>query len=241
MNIRSVMAAILLACATGEYIHAQEASTVEALQAILSELREIRTRLDRSPQQPAEPARQISLNVGNAPFIGRADAPLTIVNFTDFQCPYCNQFYRQTYGDLKKVFVDTGKVRFYSMDLPLSRNHPNAMGAAMAGRCASEQGQFWAMHDHMQGNPEALSSPELVTFAQSLGIDDARFRKCIESNKYAAEIEKDMRMASSLGVSGTPAFVVGKSTLDGVDGQIVMGAVPLGIFQRALEKVELEK
>src|SRR6266446_8294402 len=95
------------------------------------------------------------------PFLGSKEAPLTIVEFDDFQCPYCNRFYLETFPDLKKNYIDSLQVRFYSMDFPLDI-HQNALLAAEAGRCAGDQGSFWPFHDRMQSNPQQLELKHLL-------------------------------------------------------------------------------
>lgn len=201
------------------------------LDEILRELREIKKLIEKqSPPQGPVAAR---VNVGNAPILGSKDAPLTIVQFTDFQCAYCQQFHQQTFPDLKALYIDSGKVRFYSLDLPLD-SHPNALLAAQAGQCAAEQGSFWKMHDQMQSHPDRLAPSDLAGYAQGAGVDIPRFRQCLESGKYKDEILKRIQEAKRIGALGTPAFVIGKSTPDGVEGELVIGAVPLGIFEQKM-------
>ena len=115
--------------------------------------------------------------------LGRSDAPLTLLEFTDYQCPYCRQFHTNVFGELKKNYIDTGKVRFYSRDLPLDSIHPNASRAAQAARCASDQGQFWKLRDLMGANPDKLDLENLVTEAGTLKMDTKTFRTCVESQK----------------------------------------------------------
>jgi protein-disulfide isomerase len=157
-----------------------------------------------------------------------------MVEFTDFQCPYCRNFHVSTFADLKREYIDTGKLRFVSRDLPLDF-HPNAMQAAEAGRCAGEQGQFWAMRDRMNSNPDKLDMPSLVSWAQDLKINVAGFRSCVESGKYKNAIQTDIMLAQRIGANGTPSFVVGKSTPDGVDGELIVGAMPYVTFDQKLK------
>jgi protein-disulfide isomerase len=169
--------------------------------------------------------------------MGSKDAPLTMVEFTDFQCPYCRQFYASTFAELKKNYIDTGKMRFYSRDMPLDF-HPNAMRAAEAGRCAAEQGKFWPMRDLMAANPDKLDLENLVTDAGSLKLNVQTFRACVESDKDKNAVQTDVMEALKIGADGTPAFVVGKSTPDGVDGEVIVGAVPYGTFDAKLKESE---
>jgi len=215
---------------------ADDSVTCQHTDEILAELRQIRKLLERRPDMQAQPT-TARIDVAAAPFLGSKDAPVTIVQFTDYQCQFCQQFHQQTFQDLKKHYIDSGKVRFYSLDLPLVDIHQNALLAAQAGRCAQDQGQFWAMHDQMQANPEQLEMAKLVDYAQESSIDVAAFRRCIESGKYKDDVQKGARDATTNGVRGTPAFVIGKSTPFGVEGELVMGAVPYGLFEKKVKEL----
>lgn len=204
---------------------------------ILTELRQIRQLLERQAQAqakaPAEPARA-KINLEGAEVLGSKTAPLTIVEFTDYQCPFCQRFHVTVFGDLKKQYIDTGKVRFYSRDLPLDVIHPNAHRAAEAARCAADQHQFWALRDAMGAHPNELEMDNLVADAKGLKMDVPRFRACVESHKYKDAVDGDVLEARRIGADGTPAFVIGKSTPEGVDGELMVGAQPLIEFERRL-------
>jgi protein-disulfide isomerase len=124
----------------------EEGITKQQADEILNELRQIRELLEKqtgaAPQQAGEQITKAKVSTEGAYSIGSKDAPLTMVEFTDFQCPFCERFHTSTFADLKRDYIDTGKLRFVSRDLPLDF-HPNAMQAAEAGRCAGEQGQYW--------------------------------------------------------------------------------------------------
>jgi protein-disulfide isomerase len=176
-----------------------------------------------------------------APMLGSKDAPVTVVEFSDYQCPFCQRFHMQVYGDLKKDFIDTGKVRFYSRDLPIDQLHPNATRAAQAARCAGDQGQFWALRDIMSSHPEALDLNSLVADASAVKINPDTFRKCVETEKYKEAVKGDLLEAMKIGADGTPSFVVGKSTPDGVDGELIVGAQPYTVFQDKFKSLGVEK
>ncbi len=206
---------------------------------ILNELRLIRQLLERQqqarPGQPgAEEVTRARLNLDGAAMLGSKDAPVTMVEFTDLQCPFCQRFHVTTFAELKKQYIDTGKVRFYSRDLPLDF-HPNAMRAAQAGRCANDQGKFWALRDRMGANPDKLDLANLLAFASDLKMDEKAFKTCVESEKYKNAVQTDVMEAMKIGATGTPTFVVGKSTPDGVDGEVVVGALPLQLFEKKIK------
>jgi protein-disulfide isomerase len=207
---------------------------------ILNELRQIRQLLERqqaqAPRPQEEQATRAKLNLAGFAMLGSKEAPLTIVEFTDYQCPFCQRFHTTAFPDLKKNYIDTGKVRFYSRDLPLDF-HSNAMRAAEAARCASDQGQFWQLRDVMGANPNKLDMDSLVADAADLKMDVPAFRACVESEKYKNAVQTDVLEAMKIGASGTPTFVVGKSTPDGVDGDLVVGAQPYAMFDQKLKEL----
>ena len=168
--------------------------------------------------------------------LGSKDAPLTIVEFTDYQCPFCQRFFLTTFPELKKSYIDTGKVRFYSRDMPLDF-HANAMRAAQAARCAADQKQFWTLRDIMGAHPDKLDMASLVSYASDLKMDVPKFRACVESEKYKNAVQSDVMEAMKIGATGTPSFVIGKSTPEGVDGELMIGAMPYGMFDDKLKNL----
>ena len=215
-----------------------EGITRQQADQILNELHQIRQLLEKQQAQ-APPAREeqptkAKLNLAGFNMLGAKEAPLTIVEFTDYQCPFCQRFHTTSFVELKKNYIDTGKARFYSRDLPLDF-HPNAMRAAQAARCASEQGQFWQLRDVMGANPNKLDMESLVAFAADLKMDVNAFRACVESEKYKNAVQTDVMEAMKIGATGTPTFVIGKSTSDGVDGELVVGAQPYPMFDQKLK------
>ena len=218
----------------------EEGITRQQADQILNELRQIRQLLERQqakePQAQEEQVLKAKLNLEGFAMLGSKEAPLTIVEFTDYQCPFCQRFHTTSFGDLKKNYIDTGKVRFYSRDLPLDF-HPNAMRAAEAARCANEQGQFWKLRDVMGANPSKLDMDSLLADAADLKMDVNAFRACVESEKYKNAVQTDVMEAMKIGASGTPTFVIGKSTPDGVDGELVVGAQPYRMFDQKLKEL----
>jgi protein-disulfide isomerase len=217
-----------------------EGITRQQADQILNELRQIRQLLEKqqaqAPRDREEQAIKTKLNLEGFTMLGSKEAPLTIVEFTDYQCPFCQRFHTTSFPDLKKNYIDTGKVRFYSRDLPLDF-HPNAMRAAQAARCANEQGQFWKLRDVMGANPNKLDMDSLLADAADLKMDVSAFRACVESEKYKNAVQTDVMEALKIGASGTPTFVIGKSTSDGVDGELMVGAQPYSLFDQKLKEL----
>jgi protein-disulfide isomerase len=212
---------------------------------ILNELRQIRQLLEKqdrgaAPSQPAPKVTRATLNLDGVAMLGSKDAPLTIVEYTDYQCPFCQRFHVTSFNDLKKNYIETGKVRFYSRDLPLDF-HPNAMRGAMAARCAADQGQFWKLRDIMGANPDKLDMDHIVGFATDLKMDPKTFRACVESEKYKNAIQTDVLEAMKVGAQGTPTFVIGKSTANGVEGDVMEGAMPFPMFEQKLKELQAGK
>ncbi|MGA3237201.1 MAG: thioredoxin domain-containing protein [Bryobacteraceae bacterium] len=218
--------------------------TREQADQILDELRQIRQLLEKQAENKAPGAptpAAAKLHLEGAPMLGSKSAPITMVEFTDYQCPFCQRFHMQVYGLLKKDYIDTGKVRFFSRDLPLDSLHPNAIRAAQAGRCAGDQGQFWTMRDVMATHPDKLDMDSLVGDASALKMDKSAFRTCVESGKYKEAVQGDVLEAMKIGADGTPAFVVGKSTPDGVDGNMIVGAQPYSLFEEKFKQLGVTK
>lgn len=219
---------------------AQESGiTRQQADEILNELRQIRQLLERQgkPQPQAEQITRVKLKLEGFAMLGSKDAPLTVVEFTDYQCPFCQRFHVTTFAELKKNYIDTGKVRFYSRDMPLDF-HSNALRAAQAARCAADQGQFWALRDIMGANPDRLDIDNILGFATQLKMDSGKLRACVETGKYKDSVQTDVMEAMKIGATGTPTFVIGKSTAEGVDGELFIGARPYQDFDSKLKEME---
>lgn len=190
----------------------------------------------RQPQTGAEPMTRARLEIQTGPWLGDKSAPVTIVEFADYQCGFCRQFHLRTFPEIRKKYIDTGQVRFVSRDLPLGF-HANALRAAEAARCAGDQGQFWPMRDTLITNAGNLSEAAILSCAGKLGLKRKPFRSCLTSGKYRQAIQSDLAEASALHIDGTPTFIVGKSTAEGVDGVLLEGSQPLQAFEAVLKRL----
>ena len=142
--------------------------------------------------------------------LGKANAPVTVVEFTDYQCPYCRRFYQTTYPQLKKKYVDTGQVRWIVRNLPLGF-HADAIPAAMAAHCAGDQGKYWEYHETLFRNQARWSSASMPSsafeqYASDVGIDGGEFKSCLNSEKYADVVTANMQLGQRMGVNGTPSI-----------------------------------
>jgi protein-disulfide isomerase len=166
--------------------------------------------------------------------LGRPDAPLTVVEFTDYQCPYCRRFQAETWPRLKHDWIDTGKLRFIVRDLPLEI-HSAARPAAEAAHCAGEQGRFWRMHDLLLGMQADLSVRGIDGYARAAGLDLGRFRACVAAHKYSADIARNLAAADRLRLNGTPSFIIGRTVNGVLTGERVAGALPYDDFNAGLK------
>lgn len=178
------------------------------------------------PAKTAPPSAQTLMD-GEDPVIGKPDAKVTVVEFSDFQCPFCGSFFTNTLPQVKANYIATGKIRFVYRDFPLSSIHAEAEKAAEAAECASAQGKFWEYHDILFARQTTLSVTNEKKWAAELNLDTQKFNQCLDSGASAAEVAKDYADGQTLGVSGTPTFYI--------NGQQVVGAVPYSQFQAALD------
>lgn len=180
---------------------------------------------------------RIQASVDDDPVKGSGNASVTIIEFGDFQCPFCANFYTQTLPLIKENYINTGKVKFVYRDFPLdiscntSMNrqlHPNACKAAEAAECADNQGKFWEYHDKLFENQQSLDITSLKQYAEDLGLDAAEFNNCLDSGEMTSEVQNDINDALSYGVEGTPAFFI--------NGIFVSGSQPFSVFQQIIEE-----
>jgi protein-disulfide isomerase len=212
--------------------------------AVLEELKAIRKLLEQvaRPQQAAAPAAddraELTLRgIEGDPVRGDAAAPLVLVEYTDFQCPFCGRHFATTWPSLASDYVDTGKLRYVLRDFPLEAIHPQAFKAAEAARCAGDQGRYWEMHDVLFQNQKALGEPQLKQYAEGLGLDSAAFEACLEDGHHADAVRADLTEGQGAGINGTPSFFL---AVEGEDGALktlrkIVGAQPYAAFKGAIE------
>jgi protein-disulfide isomerase len=170
-----------------------------------------------------EPPRA-SVKAGNSPAKGPANAPIEVIEFADFECPYC----LAAAPTVKRVLDTYGdRIRFVFRNFPL-QTHPRARPAAEAAQCANEQGKFWPYHDRLFEDPKKLGDPDLKQTAVDLGLDAAKFNACFDSHKYQSVVDSDAQAGSEAGVSGTPAFFI--------NGRLLTGAQPFENFKRVIDE-----
>jgi protein-disulfide isomerase len=163
------------------------------------------------------------VEITNDPVLGRGDAPVTIVEFSDFDCPFCTRFATQTAPPLRRHYGD--RVRWVFVNLPLQSIHPRAFDAALAGECAHAQNQFWPWYDAMFSGRFDSSESGLASAAQSIGLDTERFAQCVEDAEYASEVAADLREAEKFYILGTPTFFINGHRLEGAQPPEAFAAV----------------
>ena len=225
--------------------------------AILKELQEIKALLQNRPPAvptptpaPAAGAPQANpmpnltgppnfdLDIAGAATRGRPDAKLVLVEFSDFQCPFCGRYTRETLPQVERDYVDTGKIRYVFRHFPLERLHPLALRAAEAGDCAHQQGKFWPMHTRLFGNQQALAEADLTRSAEALGLDMSSFQQCMASQSTSpVRVRQDQTEGSRAGITGTPTFFIGTMTPAGKVHVLkrLVGAQPYASFKTTLD------
>lgn len=220
-----------------------ELSTLRTdIRALQAEQQQIITRLEELKHllqpngQPIRSESPTALDIRGDNFRGDGGARVAIIEYADFECPYCGDYERKTFPQLLSDYIETGKVKYFYRDLPLPM-HAHALPAARAARCAGEQGKFWEMHDSLFARQDALSAPAVLDRARTLGLDKEKFSECLSSEKYTADIQKSASEAEKMGIDGTPTFFLGLVKQDGniaIDKRI-QGSAPFAVFKSEID------
>jgi protein-disulfide isomerase len=209
----------------------------EGQKAIQKDLEEIKRLLQARPAADALPKEPVSIT--DEPIKGDGSAKVAVIEFSDYQCPFCGRYSKDTLSQIENDYVETGKVKYVFRDLPLPF-HKQAFKAAEAAHCGGEQGKFWEMHDLLFQNQTALGPEQLPAHAKSLGLDGTKFQQCLDSGKFEAGIKKDIADAGTVGISGTPTFLIG--VVQPGDGRVkvvkkLVGAKPYAEFKAAFDSL----
>ncbi len=219
-----------------EALKAGQASLKTGQEAIVKELAEVRKLVTPKKREVVSDV-NIELDISSDPSKGSADAKLVMVEFTDYECPFCARHVKAVLPQFLKDYVETGKVRYIMRDFPLPF-HKNANGAAYAAHCAGEQGKYWEMHDVLFANQKALGADKLSGHAASLELDMTAFDECMGSGRYEGKVKASLADGKKATVRGTPSFVIGMSAADGtrVKGtKVIRGAVGYGVFKKTID------
>lgn len=183
--------------------------------------------IDNSPSNDVDSGINMNSLIDDDAIKGDPNAPVTIVEFSDYECPYCEKFYSQTLGMIDEEYIKTGKVKLIYRDFPLGF-HANAQKAAEAAECAGEQDMYFEMHDMLFENGVSGGIDSFKLYASQLGLNTDTFNDCLDSGDMANEVRKDMADGQKAGVRGTPAFFI--------NGEMVSGAQPFSVFQEIIER-----
>jgi len=178
------------------------------LQAMREQLQGRPSAQAQAPSAPA-PETQTLVSIDGAITKGDKNAKLTLVEFTDFQCPFCARHLRDTMPQIENEYIKTGKVRYALRDFPLESIHPQAFKGHEAANCAAEQNKYWEMHEKLFANQRAMTPKDVTAYAEALGLDMAKFQSCFDGGKYTAKVRKDLTDAQKYGATGTPTFFIG--------------------------------
>jgi len=214
---------------------------VDEMQKDLVEIKKMLKELKAAP--PARAAapdfKEQVVSIGTSPYKGKVDATVTLIEFSDYQCPYCARNYRDVVPTLEAEYIDTGKLKFVMRENPIPTLHKNAMNASMAALCAGDQDKYWEMHNVLFDNQKKLDAENLKFLAGAIGLDATKFNQCLDSNKYAKQIAADIASGSKIGVRGTPGFVLGLTDPNDPDKAnmtiFIKGAQSLDSFKQAID------
>jgi protein-disulfide isomerase len=213
----------------------KEVETLKTRQAALErELAELKARLTGQPMPDA------SISLSGAKIRGNSSAKVMLLEFSDFQCPFCGRHYRETMPQLEKEYIEAGRIQYAFRDFPIESLHREAIKAHEAANCAADQGKYWPMHARLFLNPKPLGIEELKAHGAAVGLEAASFQQCLDSGKHAGTVQQGVADAVGAGISGTPAFFVGVVADDGKSlkaMRFINGAHPFGRFKQEIDAV----
>lgn len=214
----------------------------EQIQKDLAEVVKLLERGAAAPRPPGQqPFRERDIDVGGSPYLGQSDATVTVVEFSDYQCPYCKRHATTVMRELVEQYAESGQVKFVMREFPIENIHPRALAASQAALCAADQGRYWEMHDLIFADQRALADAQLKAHAATLGLDQQQFDACYDGGSYTERIRAHQAEAASMGITGTPSFVLGITDADNPDKvrltRFIRGAQPRAAFEAAIEEL----
>lgn len=245
----AIAIALMTAPAVAQQTNAPVATIGQEIEALKQGQRQILKQLDAlqkaikarpAGRKPRPPFKGADIKIDEAPSKGAAGAKIALIEFSDYQCPYCRRYTANTMPKVIKNYVDAGKLRYVFRDFPLERLHPAATGAAVAARCAGAQGKYWQMHDRFFANQQALKQRKWQDHATALGLDSKAFNQCMIDEKVEQAVKRDIAAGRKVGVTGTPAFYFGTISADGKTvkaTEMIRGARPYGSFKQIIDRL----
>jgi len=210
-----------------------------AIRKEIAEIKELLRGRVASPQASGAP-NDVLVAVQRAPALGQGSARVTIVEFSDYQCPFCRRHSSQVLPEIVKEYVKTGKVRYVFRDFPIASLHPQAHRLHEAAHCAGDQSRYWEMHDRLFSDPQRIEAKDLVAQARALGLDAPRFERCLADGVHAATVRQGVADGEKARVRGTPTFFLGLTEPNGASirpQRLLVGAQPYPAFKQAIESL----
>lgn len=239
-----MIVALVAVVAVAAFFAGSYFSTLDSDVVTKSELESAISRLEAKlentqVQPPSPPTQPVRISADDDPVRGDPNAPISIIEFSDFQCPFCARFHVQTLPSLLEEYIDTGKVKLVYRDFPIQSIHPNALPAAVAAECANEQGKYWEYHDALFEKQSSWarqdSNSAILTFtqyAQDIDLEMEQFNSCLSTGKYLQEVQKDLNDGRDYDITGTPGFFIGNDEIGFVK---LNGAQPFDSFKRIID------
>jgi protein-disulfide isomerase len=242
-TFNSLIIAIIIVTAIAAFFAGSFVSNLNSEQVSQKELENAITELELKILEKQLPTNQpnipLKISADNDPIIGNPDAPITIIEFSDFQCPFCARFHIQTLPTIMEEYIEKGDVKLVFRDFPLQNIHPNAVPASVAAECANEQGKFKEMHDILfekqneWSNLETVYAIELFNqYSEQINLEQEQFTSCLSTAKYVKEIQKDLNDGRTYGITGTPGFFIGNQEIGFVE---LKGAQPFESFKKVID------
>jgi protein-disulfide isomerase len=219
----------------------KELSEIKNAQAATQkELTELKALLIKSKEPSAPPVdlQDLEMAVNGSPFLGRKDSALVLIEFFDYDCPFCARHVQQTFPQIEREYISTGKVRYVVRDYPIDAIHPTSMKKHEAAHCAGDQGKYWEMRARLFEKKLSSAPDDVIDDARRLGLNQAEFQRCIESEKHATAIRADFADGNQAGVSGSPTFFLGTAESGGSRVKVlkvIRGAQPYQAFKDSFD------
>jgi protein-disulfide isomerase len=250
-----LVAALVLAIADAQPAFSQASDELKALRRDMESLREGQTAIQKQLQEiqtllrggrPASPTPESPsavLDLDGAPFKGDKSARVTLVEFADYQCPFCVRYARDTFPEIEREYIKTGRLKYVFRDFPIETIHPGVSKAHEAAHCAGDQAKYWEMHDRLLANPKAQQVTDLVDHAKALALEMPSFEQCLSTGGHTARVRRGLSDGQQAGARGTPTFFLGLTEANSskiTTSRMLVGAQPYAAFKQAIESLLAE-
>ena len=233
---------VIIVIGIASFLGGSQISNLDSNQISQEELNEAIAKLELKILQNKLPSNQpvveLKISADNDPVIGNPNAPITIIEFSDFQCPFCARFHVETLPSIMNEYINDGQVKLVFRDFPIQSIHSNALAASVASECANEQEKFKEMHDILFENQKEWNNQNtdnaintFIQYASDMGLEE-EFNSCLKNAKYVEEIQKDLDDGRTYGITGTPGFFIGNDQIGFIE---LKGAQPFENFKKVID------